>query len=176
MTPTDLAGAVRLAQTVIDAERKGIRQTMTGGYVGTIAHAFIATVEERDAAIAASVARDTELHRECARLEHERDEAKEALAAITAAAPKATVLTEACRCGSGGHPRECKRHPLAYDQHVAEMNAETREVAAERTRTAEEIAAWCDAQAADLSGLSRASDYRMVASHIRQTFKKEQSE
>lgn len=28
-----------------------------------------------------------------------------------------------CRCGSGGHPRRCERHPLAYDRHIAELNA-----------------------------------------------------
>jgi hypothetical protein len=27
-----------------------------------------------------------------------------------------------CRCGSGGHPRKCERHPLAYDHHCAELN------------------------------------------------------
>lgn len=27
-----------------------------------------------------------------------------------------------CRCGSGGHPRECERHPLQYAAHVAELN------------------------------------------------------
>lgn len=48
MTPAELAGAARLAQTVIDAERQGIRQTMTGGYVGTIARALVAVVAERD--------------------------------------------------------------------------------------------------------------------------------
>lgn len=29
-----------------------------------------------------------------------------------------------CRCGSGGHPRKCERHPWAFDAHVAELNAE----------------------------------------------------
>ena len=28
-----------------------------------------------------------------------------------------------CRCGSGGHPRRCERHPNAYDRHVVELNA-----------------------------------------------------
>ena len=28
-----------------------------------------------------------------------------------------------CRCGSGGHPRRCERHPNAYDRHIVELNA-----------------------------------------------------
>ena len=27
-----------------------------------------------------------------------------------------------CRCGSGGHPRRCMRHPKAFDAHCAELN------------------------------------------------------
>lgn len=27
-----------------------------------------------------------------------------------------------CTCGSGGHPRHCKRHPDAFEAHVMEMN------------------------------------------------------
>ena len=29
-----------------------------------------------------------------------------------------------CHCGSGGHPRECSRHPFGKRLHVAELNAE----------------------------------------------------
>ena len=29
-----------------------------------------------------------------------------------------------CRCGSGGHPRKCERHPWAFDAHVMELNYE----------------------------------------------------
>ena len=29
-----------------------------------------------------------------------------------------------CHCGSGGHPRDCLRHPLGKALHVAEMNAD----------------------------------------------------
>ncbi len=34
---------------------------------------------------------------------------------------------EKCTCGSGGHPRQCKRHPWGYANHVNEMNSETSE-------------------------------------------------
>lgn len=27
-----------------------------------------------------------------------------------------------CTCGSGGHPRKCKVHPWAYQQHIMDMN------------------------------------------------------
>lgn len=29
-----------------------------------------------------------------------------------------------CHCGSGGHPRDCLRHPLGKALHIAELNAE----------------------------------------------------
>jgi hypothetical protein len=32
------------------------------------------------------------------------------------------VLDQDCTCGSGGHPRECKKHPLRFDRHVRELN------------------------------------------------------
>lgn len=31
--------------------------------------------------------------------------------------------THRCSCGSGAHPRKCRRHPLAYAAHVDEMTA-----------------------------------------------------
>lgn len=31
-----------------------------------------------------------------------------------------------CMCGSGGHPRECKTHPLAYVQHIEDLDLEAR--------------------------------------------------
>lgn len=76
------------------------------------------------------------------KMQSRAERAEAALAAIVDVTPASTVLTERCRCGSGGHPRECPRHPLAHDKHVADMNAEAREVAAERARVVEEIAAW----------------------------------
>lgn len=27
-----------------------------------------------------------------------------------------------CYCGSGMHPRRCKKHPWAYQQHIFELN------------------------------------------------------
>lgn len=32
--------------------------------------------------------------------------------------------TAGCTCGSGAHPRRCRVHPDAYDEHVREINAE----------------------------------------------------
>lgn len=29
-----------------------------------------------------------------------------------------------CTCGSGAHPRDCKKHPYAFRLHVAELNVE----------------------------------------------------
>ena len=29
-----------------------------------------------------------------------------------------------CTCGSGGHPRRCKEHPGAYEEHLRELNEE----------------------------------------------------
>lgn len=83
------------------------------------------------------------------------ERAERELAVIKAACPTSTVLTEHCRCGSGAHPRECKRHPFAYETHVASMDAEAREVAVavttERARLVEAIAAWHD-EAARIDG------------------------
>lgn len=33
----------------------------------------------------------------------------------------------ACTCGSGGHPRYCRKHPDAYQEHIDELNAIDRE-------------------------------------------------
>lgn len=30
-----------------------------------------------------------------------------------------------CTCGSGAHPRRCKKHPWAYQQHIFELNKDT---------------------------------------------------
>lgn len=30
-----------------------------------------------------------------------------------------------CTCGSGAHPRRCDWHKGAYEEHIAELNAET---------------------------------------------------
>ncbi len=34
------------------------------------------------------------------------------------------TIWEVCTCGSGGHPRRCELHPLAYDLHLAELHAD----------------------------------------------------
>lgn len=43
-----------------------------------------------------------------------------------------------CTCGSGGHPRGCRRHPEAFTAHVAELNAENNADAAAGERFAAE--------------------------------------
>lgn len=37
---------------------------------------------------------------------------------------KYTKRHSSCTCGSGAHPRRCKRHPCAWNIHVASMNLE----------------------------------------------------
>lgn len=32
------------------------------------------------------------------------------------------MTEERCTCGSGGHPRECAKHPEAYEAHIRELN------------------------------------------------------
>lgn len=44
-----------------------------------------------------------------------------------------------CTCGSGAHPRRCSKHPLAYAEHVAELQAEA-DLYAEAHRRATEAA------------------------------------
>ena len=39
-------------------------------------------------------------------------------------------VAQPCTCGSGGHPRECAKHPLAKELHCAEMSLDN--VTAER--------------------------------------------
>jgi len=36
-------------------------------------------------------------------------------------------ITNPCTCGSGAHPRPCKKHPKAFDEHVREINEEMSE-------------------------------------------------
>lgn len=35
------------------------------------------------------------------------------------------MVLNACTCGSGAHPRRCKRHPWAYRQHCDRMDHDT---------------------------------------------------
>ena len=57
------------------------------------------------------------LKNENSRLEDELETANKFIASLG-------VKNVPCRCGSGGHPRRCERHPWAFDAHVAELNAE----------------------------------------------------
>jgi len=64
----------------------------------------------------ADLATATGLHAiEVARLTAERDAARALVAELGAS-------DVPCRCGSGGHPRACPRHPHVLDLHVAELN------------------------------------------------------
>lgn len=36
------------------------------------------------------------------------------------------VSNEKCTCGSGAHPRRCKKHPWRFDTHVISLNADLR--------------------------------------------------
>ena len=49
-----------------------------------------------------------------------------------------------CTCGSGGHPRKCKRHPLRFKMHCAELDAAAREE--ERLDTLRESLAQAEAK------------------------------
>lgn len=42
----------------------------------------------------------------------------------TCPATGAPPAWERCTCGSGAHPRACDLHPGAYEEHMAELNAE----------------------------------------------------
>lgn len=165
MTDTEMAEAVQLARAFDDANSN----TMKMGHALTIARALIesrrqveALTKERESVnserdafrgrwqSAEHARRVADDQRDAATARAERE-----LAVIKAACPTSTVLTEHCRCGSGAHPRECKRHPFAYETHVASMDAEAREVAVavttERARLVEAIAAWHD-EAARIDG------------------------
>lgn len=52
------------------------------------------------------------------RLAKERDKARAECAKLR------EQLREGCTCGSGAHPRPCKRHPEAYEVHVEALNTE----------------------------------------------------
>jgi len=45
------------------------------------------------------------------------------LGLLRSEADQLVVWINTCTCGSGAHPRRCIKHPDAYDQHVAELNA-----------------------------------------------------
>ncbi len=164
MTDTEMAEAVQLARAFDDAGSN----VMKMGHALTIARALLesrrqveALTKERDEARTVSDAwRD---HLDAVSVATARAErAERELAVIKAACPTSTVLTEHCRCGSGAHPRECKRHPFAYETHVASMDAEAREVAVavttERARLVEAIAAWHDRQAGYLIATADSHD------------------
>ena len=44
------------------------------------------------------------------------------------------MIEEKCTCGSGAHPRRCKKHPDAYEKHCEELNAEWQKEDEEKTK------------------------------------------
>lgn len=102
------------------------------------------------------------------------DQMKHRIDALTAERDAlAAQLREGCTCGSGAHPRECKRHPGRFEAHCRELDAESRlgDMAAEiedAARTARRDAinevlraswspdpAWRDAIYAEVGALAR---------------------
>lgn len=61
-------------------------------------------------------------------------------------------LKATCTCGSGGHPRPCKAHPKAFDNHILEIDYETLREEYEILET--KALALCQ-RIAELEGLNR---------------------
>ena len=60
--------------------------------------------------------------------------------------------SEQCTCGSGGHPRHCRAHPLAFEAHCLSLDAYAQipDCSASETDAYEAtLAAWVEAERAD---------------------------